>query len=372
MMKKERSSNIELLRIIAMLMIIVYHIWIHCIDVQLSNDTMYFIEPHFYKRLILFDIISPFGQIANAIFILISGYFMVEKKNIDLPKIAKKLISQSLFATIVLMLISTIVYKVYNSATINLIDINYFNNGSWFIGYYFAVMLSAYLFLNKFLNKLDQKKYSGFLIIMFTIIQFGWTIRIINDLASELGVYCAGIFLYSLGGYIRKYNPFKNIKTIVYSLTLFIIALMIIISNYNLNSTSIEIFYLNNYSVFKPEIEPFFNYSFVTIICAVCIFELFNRIRIKRNNVINFIGSSTLMIYLLHDNVLLYSLMKNINWVKSLNGDILSFLYNYIIWVLGIFECGLIIYIIFKLIENKYSKKIMNLMVTNNRSDNEK
>ena len=78
------------------------------------------------------------------------------------------------------------------------------------------------------------------------------------------------------------------------------------------------------------------------------------------------------MIYLLHDNVLLYSLMKNINWVKSLNGDILSFLYNYIIWVLGIFACGLIIYIIFKLIENKYSKKIMNLMVTNNRSDNEK
>lgn len=60
-MKKERSSNIELLRMIAMLMIIVYHIWIHRIDVQLSNDTMYFIEPHFSKRLTLFKISFQFA-----------------------------------------------------------------------------------------------------------------------------------------------------------------------------------------------------------------------------------------------------------------------------------------------------------------------
>lgn len=40
--KKPRSSNIELLRIVAMFMIILFHITCHCITVQLANaDTPY-------------------------------------------------------------------------------------------------------------------------------------------------------------------------------------------------------------------------------------------------------------------------------------------------------------------------------------------
>lgn len=35
--KKPRSSNIELLRIVAMFMIILFHITCHCITVQLAN-----------------------------------------------------------------------------------------------------------------------------------------------------------------------------------------------------------------------------------------------------------------------------------------------------------------------------------------------
>ena len=35
--KKIRSTNIEILRIIAMLMIVIYHIVYHCINVQLNG-----------------------------------------------------------------------------------------------------------------------------------------------------------------------------------------------------------------------------------------------------------------------------------------------------------------------------------------------
>lgn len=84
--KKVRSSNIELLRIVAMLMIVIYHIVCHCVIPQLTDSASiermgngYFNVPAFYKKLLIVDLIDPWGQISNAIFILISGYFMVSK-----------------------------------------------------------------------------------------------------------------------------------------------------------------------------------------------------------------------------------------------------------------------------------------------------
>lgn len=84
--KKTRSSNIELLRILAMFMIVIYHITCHCVTVQLTDpgsmgrtvvDT--FNHPVFYTRLLILNSLMTFGIIGNAIFILISGYFMANR-----------------------------------------------------------------------------------------------------------------------------------------------------------------------------------------------------------------------------------------------------------------------------------------------------
>ena len=97
----KRNSNMELLRIIAMLMIICYHIFYHCINVQLTDlDLIYkygndfFCYPCFSYKLCILAVISPMGQIGNAIFLIISGYFMAHKEYIDLLKISKNLIFQ--------------------------------------------------------------------------------------------------------------------------------------------------------------------------------------------------------------------------------------------------------------------------------------
>ena len=120
---KKRNSNIELLRIFAMLMIIAYHICCHCINVQLMDEesilTMqngWFCHPIFYKKLLLLALISPMGQAGNAIFILISGYFMAHKgKNVDLTSISKKLLLQLGFAVLMLCVASSIIYEVTNT-----------------------------------------------------------------------------------------------------------------------------------------------------------------------------------------------------------------------------------------------------------------
>lgn len=98
MEQKQRASNFELLRILAMLTIIMFHIYKHCIYHQLTDlnsisvfNNGFFCEPIFYRRLYLLVFFSPLGKVGNFIFICISGYFMVEKgSNINLFSISKK------------------------------------------------------------------------------------------------------------------------------------------------------------------------------------------------------------------------------------------------------------------------------------------
>lgn len=85
-MKKLRSSNIELLRVLAMFMIVMYHITCHCVTVQFTDPGSmgrvavdFFNHPVFYPRLLIIDCLMTFGIVGNAIFILISGYFIANR-----------------------------------------------------------------------------------------------------------------------------------------------------------------------------------------------------------------------------------------------------------------------------------------------------
>ena len=124
--KKRRYSNIELLRVTAMLMIVIYHIIYHCVNIQLhgGDETIkissdLFNHPLFYKKLYLVTGIMKWGAVGNDIFILISGFFMVEKgKNINIISIAKKLLTQLCFASITLVIVSNIVVNQYTDSFI--------------------------------------------------------------------------------------------------------------------------------------------------------------------------------------------------------------------------------------------------------------
>ena len=126
-----------------MLMIIFYHIVLHCINVQLHGGNFaikiasnLFNKPIFYKKLFILNGIMTWGPIGNALFILISGYFMANSsKEININKISKKLLLQLGFASIILVFSSTIIYKMHIIKNfIQLININSFNSMSWYVG----------------------------------------------------------------------------------------------------------------------------------------------------------------------------------------------------------------------------------------------
>lgn len=359
---KKRNSNMELLRIIAMLMIIAYHIFRHCMYIQLTDinsitmlNNGWFSYPSFFKRLCILAVISPMGQIGNAIFLIISGYFMADKKSIDLTKTSEKLLLQLGFATLALGLISIFSYKYVTAFPIKLMPFNSFNWSSWYIGYYFIVIVFAKIFLNKYLAKAKQKDYLMFLISLFAITQFSWTRSIIQNLGNGLETLCIGVFLYSMGGYIKKYNPFSTIKTWVIIATI-IITNLIVISNFYIDTANNILAYSQTpENIFIQYIPVYENYQFIPIILGIALFELFRRIKISNNKIINFIGASTFMVYLIHDNDFVYEIWNSKDWITLLNNSLIRFIVTFGIWSLITFIVGLILYCIYLLLE-----KILN------------
>ena len=373
-MKKTRSSNIELLRIVAMFMIVLYHIVYHCVVVQLTNpasmgrtviDT--FNHPTFYKELLMLNSIQTFGIIGNAIFILISGYFMANrsKNEIDMGKISKKLLLELGFASLFLVCIPPIIHHLRPELFITMDTISRFNSASWFVGYYFVVQLCGFLFLNKFLTSLDYKKYLSFLITLFAFISLSWSGGLAEGLASGLRTLLTGLFLYSLGGFISRFDPFNNIRFYVFFLIGFIVYLLIWISSYNLTETNIEKYIRSaSKTPFIQSIPGFANHSIVIIILAVCLFEIFRRVRLPQSRVISFLGKSTFMVYLIHDNGFFYEIWNLRDWITTLGNSPADFLFQIMKWGVYTFSVGVAAYALYEILF-KALRKIQFLFVRN-------
>lgn len=357
--KKARNSNIELLRILAMFMIVLYHITCHCITVQFTNPGAMgreavdiFNYPVFYSRLLIINSLMTFGGIGNAVFILISGYFVANRDGADvnIKNISIKLLSQLGFASIMLVCIPPVLHYLAPDIYINMFDATIFNSTSWFVGYYFLIVLCGALFLNKFLNGLEYKKYLTFLLTTFAITQFSWSANLVNNLANELTTLLLGIFLYSLGGFLRKFDPLKNVRVYIFFLLIFIMYVLVWISGYNATETSIENYYRSeNADAFIQSIPYFDNSNIIIIIIAISLFEIISRIAIPENSVINFLGKSTFMIYLIHDNNLFYEIWNLCDWVTTLAQSLTTFIMNILKWGAGTFAVGILIYALYNL-----------------------
>lgn len=366
--KKCRNSNMELLRICEMLMIIIFHMVRHCVNIQLTDGNSIarwgnglFNYPAFYKKLLILVSIMPLGIIANAIFILISGYFMSNKIRMNIVGTARKLLSQLVSATVLLVIVSMLVrscVKIHEAeANIKALDVQIFNGYYWFVGYYFSVILTAALFLNKLLQKINEKQYLTFLTICFVVIQLGWLGSLIDNFAVGLRTLLAGIFLYSFGGYIQKYNPFKRLRFSSLCLIILVVYILIYISNYNITMNNIEQYlYYGSNGEFYQVLPSFENYSIIVIIMGITLFEMFKRIRIPQSTIINYLGSSTFMVYLIHDNDFFYSLWNTQDWITLLYYRPYAFIFKILIWTLITFMIGVTAYILYTYVLKIFTK----------------
>ena len=357
---KQRASNMELLRIAAMFMIIVFHIYLHNVVPQVSAQSEsypYFGVPAFSSRIALLSVFKSFGATGNGIFILISGYFMAqrESKAIDVGSTTKKLLLQFGFATAALCVLSMVCSHLISKTYIPIITDTFFNSDMWFVGYYLLIILFAKFFLNDFLQRASKREYAAALLVMFALTQFSWTRSLIDGFSDSLSILLTGLVLYAGGGYIRKYDPFGRIRSSVVILLGIFIYLMIFVSVYNMTQTALQESFWNHDEFVHP-VRSYSNSNFIIFAAAVVWFELFRRIRVPNSKVINFLGQSTFIVYIVHENKFFHALWDLTNWQPLFFDAPTRFYTELAKWTVISFLSGVAVYAAYLAAEKVISK----------------
>ena len=359
--KNKRESNIELLRIICILLIIIHHIAIHGIKPQLENTNLFqpgqmFNNFVFYKRLIFLDFAASFGKIANNIFILISGYFLCEKVEFKLSKQLKKILGQVFFATLLLMIVSTLYAKFIDTSYTSVLSLTIFNDEWTFIGYYLCIIILGRIFINKAVQQLDQTKYAELLLSLFAIISLTFTRGVLFSISQHLVILVTGIFMYCLGGYIKKYDLFKNVKIFTILLIIVVTAIIMAISYKSATINNIKSTMQQGVPQYHQSISLYEEYRLPCIVLAVSTFELFRRMKIKNNSVINYLANATFMAFLMHDNEFIRTQFRKIAWIEPYHDNIKIFMGMVLVAMLATYAFGVASYFIYKI----STKKINN------------
>ncbi|MCM1048280.1 MAG: acyltransferase [Clostridiales bacterium] len=195
-----RMSNIELLRIVAMIMIIAYHIPIHL------NFTC---QPHTITVSQLWNqFILMGGKIGVNIFVLISGYFLINSNGIKISKIIKLWLQIFTYSVLIYIIFTISGLEPFSIKAFikSMLPITY--EGWWFASTYFVLYLIS-PFLNIFLKALNKKNYQRYLAVVIILWCLIPTVTGQNFEGNNLLWF---ICLYSVAAYIRLWHDEADIS----------------------------------------------------------------------------------------------------------------------------------------------------------------
>ncbi|MDK6368360.1 MULTISPECIES: acyltransferase [unclassified Aerococcus] len=336
----KRQTNIELLRIISIIMIIFHHFAVHG---GFNWEATAITIPHFWYNFIVIG-----GKVGVNIFILISGYFLITKQDklFDVKKILK-LWGQIIFYSIGLFVIFSLfpVHDYANNMTLkSLFPITF--SSWWFASTYFVLYL-IHPFLNRLLNGLDKKAYQSLLILLVTMWSVIPTLTASNFQSNYLWWF---VTLYVIAGYARLYGFNHNLTSKQYFFWSGIFSAFTYLSNITFTVLGTKWEKLAAYATHFYGME-----KLSILLIALSLFLGFMKLDVPYNKFINLLASTTFGIYLLHDHRILrpflwHDIFQNQHYQDSL------LLIPYSILVVGLVysACALIDLIRQKFVEKAF------------------
>lgn len=295
--KSKRDSNLEILRIISILLIIAHH---YVIYGGLNNID-------FGINTIITKLLICGGKIGVNCFVLISGYFLINSK-FKIEKLLK-LILEVVFYSIII----TIILVAFNKISINIVALiksilPVIFGKYWFITAYVGLYIFS-PFINKFIRTLTKEKYKVFLIISTIILVI---IPMFTTADFIFSNFIWMIYIYMIGAYIQlypnKHTEYKK-KALLYSIICYVTIITI----------SIIMVYLGQKIAFIGKGSNYFakENSIFVLLCSIFLFIYFKNLKIKYNKFVNIIASTSFGIYCIHEN----NFMRDIIWKQVLQTD---------------------------------------------------
>ena len=281
-----RNSNIELLRAISMLMVIAYHYSIYGFY---AEDIAYTANKYFV------DIFGMSGKIGTDIFVLITGYYMVNSR-FTVKKLLM-LMGQIWFYTLGALLVYTLI-EGSGALWADLVFRSVFpllKSHYWFVSYYVVLMLLS-PFLNALIHSLNRKQHAILCVLCFTLCSF---------LPEVLHIYFANgslllfVVLYICAAYCRLHlnaDAKGGRRSLILALGLYILCITRIffvdrkaqrIGDFESLASSVN---------FMGAYSPFAFCIAILLLIWVC------SLSPRRSKAAFILGSASFGVYLLHEN----------------------------------------------------------------------
>lgn len=351
-MKVERQSNIELLRILAIMGVIVLHYGNPSIGGGLS-----YVKEGSINSYVLYLLISLFACAVD-LFMIISGYFMCNSKAISLWK-PLKLIIQVIAFRIGLYLFSLVISGGGLSIKTLL--------GRFIPANYFVILYCTVYVLSPFINvlfeKLSLKSLKQLMICCFLLFSvYPTMVDVLSEFTGKqfLGLSSIGMYgsqwgysvinfmlMYMIGAYIRKCDfkiNFLSSNKLFAFLGVFLGVLFLWAR-------------MNDITGFFTEKSAWEYCNPILILEAITIFILFRKMHIGVKGFINRFAGGAFTVFLLHDRFI-----RRIGIEHYVNDNVIIMILHIIVSVVAIYFICFLVYIIYDKIENKvfslFSQKI--------------
>ena len=334
--KTARQGNFELLRIIAMIMIVTLHYLGKGKLLNLDNGSITYFVAWFCEAL---------SYVAVNVYVLISGYFTKSTK-FKFNKILDLWIQTIIISgTAYIIALKTGISEEFKSPDFFKSFMPITRNSYWFITTYFVFCAIA-PFLVNIVNTINQKQHKTVCATLVFITSVLPTIFYEADwLKISKGYHIIWfVTLFFVASYIRKYDTFKKNPFFYFVLYLlsctigYVIKFVLCYLTLRLNNTDKSDKFFANYNMF------------FVFLASVFLFLAFKNIKINSNilnKIILFFSSATLYVYLIHEAPSTRSFL----WEKIVNPmghlGFPDIIINYIVGIFGVyFVCSVLGYII--------------------------
>lgn len=315
--KQSRQANIELLRIISMVMIVAHHLSFYgCVEF----DTMSISVNRLWSQLLMYG-----GHVGVDIFVLIGGYFMISSKTMKLVKIAR-LWLMMLFYSVLTYAIAVAFFGYSVSVKLLMIVVTPFLNEQWPFASAYLMLMVLSPFINILLNKISKSSYR----LLLGVFAFVWVIIPTFTTFEVEGNYLLWmIALYSFAGYVRLYKEDFTKDSKFYICVAFICAILSFASAIVLDIIGLKVNVAAKYATHFSGMQ-----HLNIVLWAICLFIGFVKLPSTKgiyDKAINMVASLMFGVYLLHEDFF----SRKILWEVIFNNNEISKGAFYIIATIG-------------------------------------
>ena len=292
-----RESNFEVLRVIAMFLIVVYH----CLTHGISDDYAFLISKPIHLSNVFFsDSLLVFSSISVNLYVLISGYFLVDK-DFKLNRIVRTWTIACFYSCVITSLFMLLLITPFSLINYGKSFFPISTDAYWFVTQYLGLLILS-PFLSLMVRQLSYRQYiilllgGGFLCLSITPdFPLGKRYHIAHGNSIWFFVY-----LFLVAGFIKH-----HLKKIVKARLMLIIAIVTLLTFVyevlgGYNKDTIHLFWLN--------------YNGLPFILSVTVFIFVRQLQIPNNKFWNLLikmAPYTFGVYLIHDHLLVRKWLWN-------------------------------------------------------------